>query len=182
MSRGGAAERHRSPLAGVLIVTGILAAAVILAILPLRVPLSFWVDIARVEVLILVLSGGLAAIAAGRDAYRVTLGTIVLIPAIALQCLFAFVVGGQGGRCGGDAVQYLVLALLVGAGILRQYTVAVVGPLVVAPAFAYGILARLTVLSRVFAVVGLLVALAGATVIAARYTATENATQRCVDF
>jgi hypothetical protein len=140
----------------------------------------FWFELVPVEVPIVVLLGGAAALAAGRPAYRVVLASLLLIVAMALLFLITAVTTSQAPGCGGvvsNTILGIVFAPLFVASMPAIPVLIVVG----APVFAYVVLSRRPLLVRMGAVAVLLVVLAGATAMVAEIRSGYSTT-KCIDF
>lgn len=145
--------------------------------------LPFWIDAARLDVLVLAAFGGPAALAAGRGVPRAVLATLFLSVAISLQVMCAGIWLSQGPQCG-SALSDLSLLLLFIVPFIRSilfnhpaYPVIIV---LFSLAFVYAVLSRRTLFVRAAVVVALLLAVAGATAVAAHFAGSVNT--RCVDF
>jgi hypothetical protein len=174
-------RRHRTSVVlhiGFVVVLVLVAVAVLASVGSWPV-LSFWLDVARLEIFIVVVLGGPAALVAGPAAYRAVLAAPFLIVATAVQFTTAVIVASEGPGCG-SVVSDVSVAIAFGPALLKGMPIVLVGIVVVAPAFTYLVLSRRPLLVRMGAVAALLLALAGGIALVSQLH--SSASSHCIDF
>ena len=156
----------------------VLVAVAVLASLRSWLVLPYWLDIARLEIFVLAVFGGPAALVAGRAPYRVALAVPFLIIGIAVQVMTAMILQGPG--CA-SVISDLSIVVAFGPAILEHIPIVLVGIVLVAPVFAYAVLSRRPLLVRMGAVAALLLVVAGGTAVVANLWAA-GVTTHCIDF
>jgi hypothetical protein len=160
----------------IAVVLGLVAVALLATI---WLPLPYWLDVARLEIILLTVFGVPAALVAGRAAYRVALASVALIVAMALQIMFGYILQGPG--CS-EVLMQVPFAIMFGSAWLFFSTrIILAGIVIVAPLFAYGVLSRASPLVRLGAVVALLVAVFAAAAIIGQVQ-SASMINRCLDF
>jgi hypothetical protein len=138
--------------------------------------LPYWLDVARLEILVLAVLGGPAALVAGRAPYRVALGVPFLIIGITVQVMTAISLQGPG--CA-SVISDLSIMLAFAPVILEHIPIVLVGIVLVAPVFAYAVLWRRPLLVRMGAVAALLLVVAGGTAVVEH---PAGVAWRCLEF
>jgi hypothetical protein len=134
----------------------------------------------RLDVLVLAVFGGPAALIAGRELFRVIPSALFLFFAITVQFGFAAILWSQGPGCGSPAGD-LTFALIFIIAVLRGFAIPAAVTLVAAPVFVYGVLARTSALVRMLVVAALLLAVGDGVLFAGQHM-QGAAVHRCADF
>jgi len=160
--------------ASYLVIAAGFALFVIVASLGVTVP--FWLDVARVDAIVLIVFGGVATLAVSPGPNVVYRGTFFLLVAAAVQCAFAAVVAVQGPNCGSAAsdLSYAFLFAVIGA---LGYPIATICMLVIAPFFVFAV-SRTALIVRIVAVTAFLIVAGMATFFVAQHMALTEV-HRC---
>jgi hypothetical protein len=148
----------------------------------INAPAPLWLDIARVDLFILLPLLLIVSFAAGRDPFSTYIASIALFVAMVMQGAFAFVLASQfSAGCQGGLLSDLIFAFLVAPALVRSYPLVFACGAAFSVGLAFLVLRRVAMPVRAVLVVVVLLGVGAAELVPIPQPTTDKSAH-CIDF